>query len=111
LLTINWADSAPGFSWPCAYYLTPVRAHKAVVITSSDDSPETFGWCDIAVGRFSLDRDPLVGAKRTLIKHWKFLAGEGQGRWAEFLEQGLVDEATAAQWAQAVWPPGEAEEE
>ena len=24
LLTINWADSGPGFSWPVAYYATHV---------------------------------------------------------------------------------------
>jgi hypothetical protein len=50
LFTLNWADSAPGYSWPMAYHATEVPAFGRVVVTASADSPDTFGFCDFAIG-------------------------------------------------------------
>ena len=37
LLTINWADSGPGFSWPVAYHATWVPIYDVYVVTQSAD--------------------------------------------------------------------------
>src|SRR4029434_934847 len=81
LFTINWADSGPGFSWPCAYYITPVKAHEAAIITASADCPDAYGWCDIAVGHFSLDCETFAAVEQILTDNWDFLRGMGQRRW------------------------------
>jgi hypothetical protein len=53
LLTINWADSGPGLSWPVAYKATYVPLFDRIVVTASADCPETFGGvCDVAIGAF-----------------------------------------------------------
>jgi len=105
--TINWADSGPGILVP--YYLTPVRAQKAVVVTASADCPDTYRWCDIAVGHFSLDCEPFAGTEQVLIDNWNFLRGIGQCRWAYLFAEGLVDNRTANAWANSVWPRDEEE--
>ena len=43
LMTINWADSGPGFSWPVAYKATYVPGFSRTVVTASADCPEMFG--------------------------------------------------------------------
>jgi len=35
LLTVNWADSGPGFSWPVAYYATWVPIYERYIVTAS----------------------------------------------------------------------------
>jgi hypothetical protein len=62
LLTINWADSGPGFSWPVAYYAVYVPGFDRTVVTASGDSPETFGACDVAVGHFGPEEILLQGS-------------------------------------------------
>jgi len=37
LLTINWADSGPGFSWPVAYNAIYVPGFDRTVVTASGD--------------------------------------------------------------------------
>jgi hypothetical protein len=57
LFTLNWADSGPGISWPGAYYTTWVPIYDRYVVTYSADTPEVFGYCDIAIGHFGHDED------------------------------------------------------
>jgi hypothetical protein len=104
LFTLNWADTGPGFSWPCAYYATEIPAHRRVVVTGSADCPETFGWCDIAIGQFSGDQSILEGSRQVITEHWKFLAGYDQEGWAYLFDEALVDSKTASAWTDDVWP-------
>src|SRR5262245_51188908 len=50
LFAINWADSGPGFSWPEAYHAIYVPGFDRFVVTASQDSPDAYGYADIAVG-------------------------------------------------------------
>jgi hypothetical protein len=53
LMTINWADSGPGYAWPVAYSATYVPGFDRSVVTASADCQETFGGvCDVAIGSF-----------------------------------------------------------
>ena len=62
LLTINWADSGPGFSWPVAYYATYVPGYNRTVVTASGDCPDALGVCDIALGSFGPETPLLEGS-------------------------------------------------
>ena len=66
LLTINWADSGPGYSWPVAYYVAWLPYYDRFVVTASADCPEGFGYCDFAIGSFGIET-PLKGGARRII--------------------------------------------
>ena len=66
LLTINWADSGPGFSWPVAYHVTWVPIYDEYVVTQSADSPDAFGYCDFAIGRFPKTDDFVTAAAKEI---------------------------------------------
>jgi hypothetical protein len=71
LLTINWADSGPGFSWPVAYKATYVPVFDRTVVTASADCPETFGGVsDVAIGAFGSETSILEGSRRIIISDW-----------------------------------------
>ena len=103
LFTLNWADSGPGFSWPMAYYATAVPAHRRVVVTASADCPETFGFCDVALGHFAADTEMLAGARNIIVAHWSALQEYEQERWAYLFDEGLVSAQLANEWADVVW--------
>ena len=46
LFCVNWADSAPGISWPEAYYVTFIPGLDHYVVTASRDSRDLFGCTD-----------------------------------------------------------------
>lgn len=50
LFSINWADSAPGISWPEVYHLTLLSGFNRYVITASADSDDAYGVTDFALG-------------------------------------------------------------
>jgi hypothetical protein len=104
LFELNWADTGPGFSWPTAYYATEIPLQRRVVIMASADCPETFGWCDIALGHFPAEEDVREGARRVITEHWRFLAANDQARWAYLFRTGLVGSEMVDGWADDVWP-------
>lgn len=112
LLTINWADSGPGFSWPVAYYVTWLPWYDRFVMTASADCPDAFGYCDFAIGAFGSDT-PIKDAARTVIcGDWRdqWRVGE-QDRWAYVLDSGLISHEEANAWREEVWPIEAAEDD
>lgn len=103
LLTLNWADSGPGVCWPTAYYAVEVPELAVVVVTASADTEETMGYLDVAIGCFPAGEDLLAGVQRIVTAHWEEQRDMGQSRWAYLFAAGLVSEAVANQWADAVW--------
>ena len=49
LFTINWANSAPGLSWPEAYYVTQLPGWDVYIVTASQDTDEIYGYEDFAI--------------------------------------------------------------
>jgi len=92
LCEINWADSGPGYSWPECYYATPLPGYNLVVVTASQDSPDAYGYADIAIGYFAAGGDIGVNAE-TLIEGWwrAMYDAYGQEAWEEELGSGDVD--------------------
>jgi hypothetical protein len=105
LLTINWAESGPGLSWPVAYKATYVPVFDRIVVTASADSPETFGGvCDVAIGAFGSETSILEGSRRIIISDWTNQWREhDQERWAYLFDTGIVSKAEADAWADEVW--------
>jgi hypothetical protein len=104
LLTINWADSGPGFSWPVAYHVTWVPMYDEYVVTQSADSPDAFGYCDFAIGHFPKTDDFVPTATEEIRSNWEWQRDQfSQSRWAYLFGNGLIDEATAIRLREEVW--------
>ncbi len=101
LLALNWADSGPGCSWPQDYHATWFPGYGRWVITTSADSTDLWGVCDIALGWFDDSSDFLSGVHDVITGEW---LGEGEYPWAELLAGGLITMGTAFAWRDEVWP-------
>ncbi len=109
---INWADSAPGYSWPEAYHVTYIPGLEKYIVTSSRDGAEPFGSADHALGWGAVAEGPVLVAKRLIQRFWTHHVNEWeQERWVCVFDEGLINSATAAAWADEVWPPEELVEE
>jgi len=112
LFTIDWAMTAPGVSWPEAYYLTWLPGVDRWVVTASRDSPEVGGYCDNALGYFGIEEDPIEGAGRVIGGYWCDLMTEcDQQHWEVFFNEGMIDHVTALSWAEAIWRVPEPEDD
>lgn len=108
LFTINWGDSGPGFSWPEAYYITRLPGYDVAVVTASADSPDTHGYCDLAIGQVRLSRRTDDEIRECVIGRWSELRTDCcQERWAYLFETGAVDKETAEAWRELAWPDSE----
>lgn len=102
LFGINWASDAPGMDCPMDYHLTWVPIFDRFVVTASADDDSLFGYPDIALGHFVSDAVFDAGVVGAIVRSSWEQASEG-GCWEEFIKQGLVDEATAMDWARDAW--------
>ena len=105
LFTINWADSAPGCSWPEAYYVTWLPGYGVSVVTASADSWDTHGYCDVAIGYFAGEPSDTRSATDCVTTYWRTLKAGRQERWAYLLDSGAFDETGVTAIADAVWSP------
>ena len=104
LLTINWADSGPGFSWPVAYHVTWVPIYNEYVVTQSADSPDAFWYCDFAIGHFPKTDDFVTTAANEIKGDREWQRNQFcQDRWAYLFGSGLVDEAASIRIREEVW--------
>jgi hypothetical protein len=104
LLTINWADSGPGFSWPVDYNVAWVPIYDEYVVTQSADSPDAFGYCDFAIGHFPKTGDFVTAAANEIKGDWEWQRDQFcQDRWAYLFGSGLIDEATSLRLREEVW--------
>lgn len=111
LFTIDWAMTAPGVSWPEAYYLTWMPGVEQWLVTASWDTPEVGGYCDLAIGYFGPDKAPVEGAEIIIGDYWssQFLDFD-QSRWEVFFEAGMIGREEANAWADEVWSVAEEDE-
>ena len=99
VLSINWASSGPGFSWPLKYYISWIPYYERYVVTVSYDSPEVEGYLDLAIG--ILDEGATVedDLKDVIVSHWSYDAQYLQG-WEGVIDQGIVQDPWA--WREEV---------
>jgi hypothetical protein len=105
LFTINWADSAPGVSWPEAYHATFLPGFDCYVVTEAQDGPGIWGVTELAIGHFPADHPVLEGAREVITAYWREqYNGDGQQeRWTSVWDEGLVSTDLAEQWSIDVW--------
>jgi hypothetical protein len=104
LFRINWADSAPGLSWPADYHLVWLPGFERWVLTYSADSPDAMGYCDFALGAFGPDADWRETVREILVNDWRAqFDGWNQGPWAYVWGEGLVKEEEAMAWRAEAW--------
>jgi len=111
LLTINWADSAPGISWPETYFVTFLPLIERHIVTASLDSPDLWGVTDLAIGSFDAERDLLTGSCEVIAAWWAMQRDNDQERFAYVWTAGRVSYALANHWADQVWPVSAEEED
>ena len=112
LLTINWADSGPGFSWPEEYSVTYVPLYDVYAVTGSVDSTDVYGVTDFALGYFVSSEEVLPAATEIVKAEWRNLTNTGgQERWAYLFDTGLIDGDLADTMADEVWSEDESEAE
>ena len=105
LFTINWADSGPGFSWPEAYYLVWLPVFERYVVTASQDSPDCYGFEDIAIGWQFFGDDRVGLAKEIILANWGSVhKPNNEEGWAYLFGTGLVSEEEAILWREEIWP-------
>jgi len=76
LFRINWADTAPGFSWPADYYLVWMAGFDRWILTYSADSPDAMGYCDFALGWVGPEEDWREAVRQILVEDWRFQYSE-----------------------------------
>ena len=104
LMTINWADSGPGYSWPVAYHVTWVPLYDKYIVTESADSPDAHGYCDFAIGSFGPSDDFVREAANEIENDWGWQRNQFcQFARAYLFETGLIDEMTAYEIRGKVW--------
>lgn len=107
LFMINWADTAPGLSWPESYYATYIPGFDQYVVTASQDSAHVYGATDLAIGGFPADMDIVAGSHAVIKAWWLSQCWKtDQQRWTSIWDVGLIDEETANAWANEIWNPG-----
>ena len=104
LFGINWASTAPGFSWPVDYYVGFLPCYDVYVVTASADSPDAFGYNDLALGHFDAEEDLLTGSERVIGEDWQHQFDEwDQQRWENLWNTGLITGDRAVGLADSVW--------
>ena len=105
LFSINWASSGPGYSWPEAYYVTPVPELGVRIVTASVDTDEITGYTDLAIGMCSSVRSPEWGTKKIITSWWRRGCGIAKP-WEMLWSPGLISGARAERWRKEfVWHP------
>lgn len=94
VLSINWADSGPGFSWPVYYYISWIPYYERYVVTASYDSDDVEGYLDVAIGDLPEGVEIEGDLKEVIINHWERDAIYLQG-WADCINEGIVKDPWA----------------
>ena len=81
LLTLNWADGAPGMNWPTSYYAVWLPVRDAWVVTASDDTGELLGFQDVALGWFPATAAFEDSVADILTNDWSAWAADRQPAW------------------------------
>lgn len=111
LFMINWADSAPGISWPETYYATYLPLIDRTIVTASLESTDMWGVTDLAIGSFAPERDMLTGSRDVISAWWRLQRDHDQDRFAYVWDEGRISCNEATRWADQVWCPYVEEEE
>jgi hypothetical protein len=103
LFSIDWAMSAPGYSWPEVYHATFIPGFDRWIVTASLDGTDTWGVSDLALGSFRAREDFEQGCADAITFHWALQRRTGQEAWQLFDEAGTISRKTAMAWRREIW--------
>ena len=90
IVTINWADSGPGYSWPESYHITHVHTFDKYIVTASRDGTDAFGCSDHAIGFTDGDLAPIEAARKVITESWLGLVNTfDQQQWAYLFKEAV----------------------
>jgi hypothetical protein len=73
-----------------AYHVTWVPIYDQYVVTQSADSPDVDGYCDFAIGKFSVTKDFISETVRVIEVDWQWLKDQcSQSRWVYYIEYSI----------------------
>ena len=99
VLSINWADSGPGYSYPENYYIAWVPFYDRYVVTVSADTPYN-GYLDFAIGWLKEDGNVGTDIRSIVERRWSDLSLYLEA-WQDCLDSGIVPDPYA--WRNSVW--------
>lgn len=113
LIEINWADTAPGMSWPEAYHATYLPGFDVYVVTLSADSPEAYGYSDLAIGTFSAGESFDKSVRNVIYKWWTDCCphDDPDSAWQYVVIGGEISEDEAKDMARQIWGTEEDDDE
>jgi hypothetical protein len=94
VVSINWADSGPGISWPVHYYISWIPYYERYVVTASYDSDDVEGYLDVTIGDLPEGVEIEGDLKNVIQNHWDRDAIYLQG-WADCINEGIVNDPWA----------------
>jgi hypothetical protein len=104
LFMINWADTAPGISWPESYHATYIPGFNRWIVTAAQDSPDMWGVTELAIGSFESGIPLHDGCRCAITDWWRFQSDGGdQDKWAYVWQEGAICQEQADEWAESVW--------
>jgi hypothetical protein len=103
-LSINWATSGPGYSWPESYYVSWIPYYDRYVVTASVDSELDEGYLDFAIGWLPDKATVEKDLKAVILGRWCNLS-ESVRAWQECWDEGIVEDPWA--WRSEFWPDEE----
>ena len=93
-LSLNWANSGPGFSWPLDYYVAWLPFYEEYVVTVSYDDLVVQGYLDLAIGTLPEKAEVEVHLKEVIQAHWWENSDTLHG-WQECWDYGIVEDPWA----------------
>lgn len=104
LFQINWADTAPGYSWPVDFHLVWLPEFDRWLLIDSADSPDARGYCDFALGSIGPEEDWRAAVRGILVDDWRYQFNQwDQAPWAYVWRPGLVTTDEAMAWRAEAW--------
>src|SRR5262249_5966492 len=99
------------YEWPEEYRATYLPGFGKCVFTASRDGSDVFGCADHAIGIADEGDNIQEAARKVITAYWRMQAdGWDQQRWEYSFGEELIDDRTAAAWADEVWPAEEVDD-
>jgi hypothetical protein len=105
LCEINWANTAPGLSWPEYYQLTFLPGYNIDIMTAGQCSLDVYGYYNVALNFTPRRKDGTevkdVGLRA--VEAW-WLRRSDASPWEELFNAGSLDERALFRFRSKIWP-------
>jgi hypothetical protein len=105
LCEINWANTAPGLSWPEYYQLTFLPGYNIDIMTAGQCSLDVYGFYNVALNFFPRRKDgaEMKNVDLRAVEAW-WRQRNDASPWEELLDGGSLDERALFRFRSKIWP-------